>query len=855
VAFRWVLPGHLKLVVYDSATGQAYHSTTNTDLAPPSFAAYPNLFLGSSGPTIEHANAWFDELRLSSRARSDAEIQAAYQSGLPLAWDASTTYKADFDGSLRVQKAAFTVLPSAFASPPGGLYNAPQTVTLTASEPAAIYYTTDGSQPTPASPRYTVPLAVYADTVLRFLAVSDATGLASPVYTERYAIDQTPPTWPAGSVLFASDVGTGGLTLHWTPAEDERGVVAYAVYMDGVLLATVAGDVYAHRVLGLSEGAAHAFRVEAADAAGNWSADGPAAVFSTARVPPAVSQQTPGAGDITSALRPAIGATVTDDGAGVDWDTLALALDGRPVAPSYDPTTGRVTHLPPTDLAPGAHTVTLAVYDLAGNRIEDAWVFTVDPQAPVISGLVPGGGQHVNTRRPAVGAVVSDETGVDWTSLVLHLDGTVVEAVYDAVYGAVYHLPATDLAEGAHSVSLTVYDLAGNPARATWGFVVDVTPPSLALQLTPPPAGAAAWGVTVQAGEPLSGPPTVTVTGPDGRVLTLDLTYAGGNAWIGTYTVTRSGAHTVTARVTDRAGNAATANASFSQTLGGPLAIVALMPAPGSTVFTPTPLVGFGVDTENGVDEVRAILDGREITLTYDAMADLFYHVPALPLVSGDHTVVAQVYDAYGNLAETSWNFTVAPPPSSGSSVSAPLGRLIPAGPRPKPRPLPSPPQFQDLNLTWGRAEIEELAAYGIVVGTGEGFFQPGAPLMRGHLFLALERVIKRLEEAGWLPEGVDFASVAEGMQPGLERRELAHILVELGDRLKLSSWPESPPAPPVFSDLEALGEEERQAVEEAARRGLMIGRPDGVFDPRAPVTRREGAVALARFWRAVLAQ
>gem|GEM_PF-2254638 len=858
LAFRWALPGHVKLWLYDSEAGQVYQRTAVTDMAPPSFAAYPNLYLGSSGPTVEQANAWFDDLRLSARARSDAEIEAAYQSGVPLPWDAWTTLKADFDGSLRVRWAAFTILPGASASPPGGLYNAPQTVTLTASEPAAIYYTTDGTEPTPASPRYTVPLAVYADTVLRFIAVSDVTGLASPVYTERYAIDQVPPTWPAGSGLSTSDVSTGAFTLHWTPAEDERGVTAYAVYRDGILLTTVAGDVYTHRVTGLVEGAAYEFRVEARDAAGNWSADGPAAVLSTARVPPAVSGRIPGDGDVISARRPTIGATVTDDGAGVDWSTLVLALDDQPVTPSYDPATGQVSYLPQADLAPGAHTVTLAVYDLAGNSTEETWSFTVDPEAPVIAGLTPGGGQRVNTPRPAVGAVVSDETGVDWTSLVLHLDETIVEAVYDAVYGTVSYIPTADLAEGAHSVSLTVYDLAGNPARATWSFVVDVTPPVLTLQLTPPPAGAATWGMTVQADEPLSGPPTVTVTGPDGRVLTLDLTYAGGNTWTGTYTVTRSGAHTVTARAADRAGNAATANASFSQTLGGPLAIVALMPAPGSTVFTPTPLVGFGVDTENGVDEVRAILDGREITLTYDAIADFFYHVPAVPLVPGGHTVVARVYDAYGNLAEITWNFTVALPPSSGSSGSsgsAPPGRLIPVGPRPKPRPLPSPPQFQDLALTWGRAEIEELAAYGVVMGTGEGLFQPGAPLMRGHLFLALGRMIKRLEEAGWLRDSVDFILVVEEPQPEIERWELARILVELGDRLKLSSWPESPPVPPAFSDLEGLGEEEQEAIEEAARRGLMIGRPGGVFDPRAPVTRREGAVALARFWRAVLAQ
>src|SRR6266702_864407 len=41
--------------------------------------------------------------------------------------------------------------PTTIASPPGGIYNVPQTVTLTNNEPATIYYTLDGSEPTTTS--------------------------------------------------------------------------------------------------------------------------------------------------------------------------------------------------------------------------------------------------------------------------------------------------------------------------------------------------------------------------------------------------------------------------------------------------------------------------------------------------------------------------------------------------------------------------------------------------------------------------------------------------------------------------------------------------------------------------------
>ena len=63
----------------------------------PTFGA--SAYIGSSIGASQ-ANAYIDDLRISSRARTDAEILAAYQSGAPLPWDEDTTCKLDFDGSL-----------------------------------------------------------------------------------------------------------------------------------------------------------------------------------------------------------------------------------------------------------------------------------------------------------------------------------------------------------------------------------------------------------------------------------------------------------------------------------------------------------------------------------------------------------------------------------------------------------------------------------------------------------------------------------------------------------------------------------------------------------------------------------
>ena len=96
------------------------------------------------------------------------------------------------------------------ATPAGGSYCATM-VSLSASD-GIIYYATDGSGPTTASPVYSGSIDISVDTTLKFMAV-DTCGNQSGTVTELYDIDNESPTGlaadPAGGSYCATAVSLG----------------------------------------------------------------------------------------------------------------------------------------------------------------------------------------------------------------------------------------------------------------------------------------------------------------------------------------------------------------------------------------------------------------------------------------------------------------------------------------------------------------------------------------------------------------------------------------------------------------------------------------------------------------------
>lgn len=98
------------------------------------------------------------------------------------------------------------ILGAPLASPPGGLYGASASVTLSAGSAATIRYTTDGSSPDESSLLYTGPITVSASGVLQARAFQSG-WTSSAIMSAAYEIDDAPPLISAVLTPVANSAG------------------------------------------------------------------------------------------------------------------------------------------------------------------------------------------------------------------------------------------------------------------------------------------------------------------------------------------------------------------------------------------------------------------------------------------------------------------------------------------------------------------------------------------------------------------------------------------------------------------------------------------------------------------------
>lgn len=121
--------------------------------------------------------------------------------------------------------------PTTSYYPQGGLYNAPQLITLYANESGKIYYSTDGSEPTNI---YTGAIEINTTTTLKFYAQDEA-GNKETTRSIAYTIDTTPPVVNFSINNDAPLTNSRDVTLTISCTDNESGCTMMMFSEDGSL--------------------------------------------------------------------------------------------------------------------------------------------------------------------------------------------------------------------------------------------------------------------------------------------------------------------------------------------------------------------------------------------------------------------------------------------------------------------------------------------------------------------------------------------------------------------------------------------------------------------------------------------
>ena len=495
-----------------------------------------------------------------------------------------------------------TTAPSVSIVPPGGTFGGPQSVTLSASEPAAISYTLDGTAPTTTSAIYAGPFTLEQTATVKCFA-RDAAGNTSGVASAEFVIrdDTTAPI-----VTLTSPVD-GALLSDATPlleyaVDDPTATVV--VKVDGSAVDTRAGE----ELDALADGE-HTVAVEAKDPSDN---SGSAAASFTIDATPPLLSAVPGGGLYRAAQ--SVQLLASEDA------VITYTLDGSV------PDSTSTLYTMPIDI-PVDTTLKAIAVDAAGNVSnllrED---YTIDTAAPVVRITAPEDASLTSDATPLLDYTVDDPTA----SVVVTVDGD------DVATRAGESL--AELADGVHDVSVSATDPAGNEGSDSVSFTIDATAPTL----TASPTGGTfeeAQSVRLEASEPATIRYTLDGSTPDNA----SAAYADPIAIAETTTLK--------AVATDAAGNRSGVLIevyTISVDLVPP--VVALSsPADGGATNDATPLLSYTVDDPTA-SVVVTVDDAPVATRDGEYLASLG---------DGQHSVRVEATDAADNTGSDAASFTV----------------------------------------------------------------------------------------------------------------------------------------------------------------------------------------------------
>ncbi|MFW2118321.1 Ig-like domain-containing protein [Enterobacter cloacae complex sp.6730051] len=360
------------------------------------------------------------------------------------------------------------------------------------------------------------------------------------------------------------------------------------------------------------------------------------------------------------------GQTVTIIFAGKTWTTMVDANgDWTCTVPAADL----------SGLKDGDASVQVSVTNVNGNAASSSQAFSVDTAAPAVTINTISGDNMLNAAEAAQDLTLSGtSTAEAGQTVTVTFNGNQYTAQVQANGSWTLDVPAADLAgiaDGSAAVTATVFDKAGNPASAGASVLVDTTVPQITFNIV---AGDDIVNIA-EHGQALI--VTGKVTGAQaGDVITLTLNGKDYTAMLdgaGNWSVgvpaadvgaLANGDQTISATLTDKAGNSTSTTHAFDVSLTAP--VIAITTLAVDDVINATErsqdLLVSGTSNQPDGTRITVTLNGISYAATTDASGNWSFTVPAAnvsALGEASYSVTASVTDTAGNSANTSHSVLV----------------------------------------------------------------------------------------------------------------------------------------------------------------------------------------------------
>ncbi|EFC57526.1 type 1 secretion C-terminal target domain (VC_A0849 subclass) [Enterobacter cancerogenus ATCC 35316] len=401
--------------------------------------------------------------------------------------------------------------------------------------------------------------------------------------------------------------------------------------------------------------------------------------YSVDATAPTVTINTVSSDNILNAAEAAQDLTLSGTSTAEAGQTVSVTFNGKTYSAQVKTDGSWTLNVPAADMAAitdGNAAVTATVSDKAGNPASTQTTVLVDTTVPHISFNVVAEDDIVNIAEHGQALIVSGNvTGAQaGDAITVTLNGKDYTAMLDASGNWSIGIPAADvgaLGNGDHAITATLTDKAGNSASATHEIDVSLTAPVIAINIL---AGDDVVNATEKGQDlQLSG----TSNQPDGTTITVTLnginytaiTDGSGN-WSVTVPASAVSAlgeaqYTVTASVTDSAGNGASASHDLLVDSALPqvtLNAIAIDDIINAAEVAAGQAVSGKVSGAVSGDTVTVTLGGKTFTATVQDDLSWSVTVPSdvlTALGNGDLTVTASVTNAHGNTGTAERDITI----------------------------------------------------------------------------------------------------------------------------------------------------------------------------------------------------